>query len=85
MKRFDWMINMFGIDLTALALALAVLIIGGVVLVRQAGKNNSSGNGQDLAELRGQLSQISGQSNELQRLIIFYSLICQLTCRTTNA
>ena len=60
---------MFGIDLTALALALAVLIIGGVVLVRQAGKNNSSGNGQDLAELRGQLSQISGQSNELQRLI----------------
>ena len=57
--------NMTGMELILIAGLFGVIGLG--VLFLRRGKQSE--NGQDFAELRGQLAQMASQSNELQRLI----------------
>ena len=57
--------NMTGMELILIAGLFGVIGLG--VFFLRRGKQPE--NGQDFAELRGQLAQMASQSNELQRLI----------------
>ena len=57
--------NMTGMELILVAGLFGVIGLGVLFLRRW----KQSENGQDFAELRGQLAQMASQSNELQRLI----------------